>query len=217
MKFAISVGIGLIFWSSAATGQQAPPIFPAAAGGARFGSPGRRPNPSSTLAAPRTTLAPSASCKTYTFEGLPDRNPIPPFDGISANGWDSGISETQGGTAQFINAPSGITVAVFLGGGTDTITFTNPVQSVQYYYATAYATTLTAYDSNGTVVAGPVQIQPNWDGNPAGYEVWTQIASLQAAGNVISSLSIQSAAVLNNFLGIDNLDVCTSLTINSVQ
>ncbi|HEX3748291.1 MAG TPA: hypothetical protein VHW09_30390 [Bryobacteraceae bacterium] len=162
-------------------------------------------------------MAPSASCKTYTFEGLPDRNPIPPFDGISANGWDSGISETQGGTAQFINAPSGITVAVFLGGGTDTITFTNPVQSVQYYYATAYATTLTAYDSNGTVVAGPVQIQPNWDGNPAGYEVWTQIASLQAAGNVISSLSIQSAAVLNNFLGIDNLDVCTSLTINSVE
>ncbi len=162
-----------------------------------------------------TTLG---SCKLYAFEGVPDRTSIPSFDGISAPGWVGGITdEVAGGTAQFINAPSGDTVAVFLNGGTDQINFASPVQSIDFYYATAYATTLTGYDSNGNVVAGPVTLPPNWDGNPAGYEDWNQSPLLQAQGNVISSVDIRSAATLNNFLGIDEFHVCRELTIASVE
>jgi hypothetical protein len=138
---------------------------------------------------------------------------------MSAAGWVAGISFQAGGTAQFIGAPSGDTVAVFLNGGTDQITFAAPVQSIQFSYATGYASTLTGYDQNGNVVAGPLNIPSNWDGKTPYYRAWTQIPPLQAqgGGNVISSVTIQSAATLNNFLGIDNLQVCGAFTIAGVE
>src|ERR1700722_10384577 len=101
------------------------------------------------------------SCKTITYEGLAEKVPIPTFAGISSPGWVAGISvvayglplgDPTGGHAQFINEPSPVTAAVFLNGSND-ITFATPVSSVQYYYATAYSTTVTAYDASNNVLA----------------------------------------------------------------
>ena len=209
----------------AAFGQQlpgsAPPLFPPekAASSLAPGPGGSRAQAGPLRMKPLGAAAASSgeSCKTYTFNGLPDKTQIPSFDGISAPGWVSGISVADGGTAQFIDAPDDdSTVAVFLGGGTNTINFAAPVESVQYYYATAYATTLAAYDSNGNLITSE-NIPPNWDGNPNGYEVWTQIPALQGAGDEIASVTIQSAAALSNFLGIDQLNVCGQITIAAVE
>jgi hypothetical protein len=187
--------------------------------GLSSGPPGGRTGAASIeFAKPRTSSSTTAPgiCKTYTYEGLPDRTQIPVFDGISAAGWVAGISDAAGGTAQFINAPSGITVAVFLYGGTDAINFTAPVQSVQFYYATGFPTTVTAYDIDNNVLATET-LPSNWDGNPNGYEDWTQIQPLQVTGNQISTVTIQSEATLKNFFGLDNLTVCGAFTIDSIE
>jgi len=206
-----------VFLPVTAVSQQpaAPPLLPDSATQRSRSVQASAAAPQRTLLKPRTSSAqpPGQSCKTYDFDGLPEQTQIPSFDGLSSPGWYAGIS----GIANLTNLPYGYTAAVFFQGGTDTLTFANPVESVQYYYATAYPTTLTAYDNMGNVVAGPVNIPSNWDGNPNYYDNWTQIPPLQAAGNVISSINIQSQATLNNFLGIDDLQVCQALTIASVE
>ena len=136
------------------------------------------------------------SCKVIDYEGLAERVAIPTFNGVSAAGWVAGISvaayglplgDFTGGHAQFINQPSGITVAVFIN-GTNDIFFANPVSSVQYYYATAYPTTLTAYDKGNNVIATK-SVAPNWSGNPNGYDVWTRITPLAVSGDHIAKNS----------------------------
>jgi beta-lactam-binding protein with PASTA domain len=195
---------------------QAPPKFLSETGGPRHAAARNRVSLRTVSRRRDSSSGSSTGCKLYTFEGLPNQVQIPSFDGITATGWYSGISDAAGGTAQFINAPSGITAAVFYAGGTDDIDFAVPVGSVQFWYATGYAFTVTAYDQNGNVVASE-DLPSNWDGNPAGYEVWTQIPPLASSQNAIASIEIDSEATLNNFLGIDNLNVCRATTIASVE
>ncbi len=214
------------WWVCAGVGyaQQPPPLFSRGAGaGAALASPVRRPPQQ-----PRQVTPNKRSCSVINFEGLDEKVSIGKFQGIaSANGWVSGITVEAYGYAmgdprgfshaQFVDPPSGITVAVFLNGNNNDITFDTPVSRVSYYYATGYNTVLTAYDSQGNQLASQ-QVPANWTGNPYGYDYWSQITPLSVQGNKIARIHIASpGAPLNNFIGIDDLEVCTDLAIDSIE
>ena len=173
-----------------------------------------------------TLTTATKSCRTITYEGVAEKQPIPVFNGVASAGWVAGISvlayglplgNPSGGHAQFDNQPSGVTAAVFLNGSNNDITFATPISAFQYYYATGYPTQLTAYDSNGNILAQH-PVPPNWSGNANGYDVWTQIPLVEVTGNKISKINILSAGpALNNFLGIDDLTICTDVVIDSVE
>lgn len=153
-------------------------------------------------------------CRTIDYEGIPNQQQVPAFNGVSAGGWVGGISYAAGGTAQFVNPPSGITVAVFLNGQSNTITFSSPVTRVQYYYATAYAFTVTAYNTAGNVVA-TVNAPGNWFQTQV-YVNWS-LLQVQSPGNLIASINIVSTGPVNNFFGLDDLQYCTTVGVDSVE
>jgi hypothetical protein len=174
------------------------------------------------IARPRTMAGtPSAattngsSCTLITFEGLADTAPIPDFYGIGLPDWLSIIEQSAGGTGNFANEPSPVTIAFWLNGNptSQTINIPNGASQISLYYSSAYNITLTAYDAKGnelSSISGPA----NFDTATGVYDMWSQLSITAPSGTPMTSLSVTGYA---NYTGVDNLNVCQSAHIASVE
>jgi len=129
--------------------------------------------------------------------------------------WLSIIEDSQGGSGNFADEPSPITIAFWLYGNqtSQDIEIPNGASSISLYYSSAYSITLSAYDANGTLLnstTGP----PNFDTATGVYDIWSPLSVTAPNGGVITSLNVSGFA---NYTGIDNLNVCQAPSIASVE
>lgn len=157
-------------------------------------------------------------CKEIDFEGVGDKSPIPVFDGIASPGWLGIIDEDAGGSGNFANEPSASTIAFWLEGDPASrfIVFEEPVAEISFLYASMVEIKLDAFDSNGNVIV-TVTGNENFDrstGDPTGqYNQWDPL-TLSVEGNSIERVQVFGN---ENHTGIDNLRVCTTIGIESVE
>ncbi|MBP8295746.1 MAG: hypothetical protein KAX84_06530, partial [Burkholderiales bacterium] len=141
-------------------------------------------------AAAKAATAVGDRCTTIDFEGLGDSQFVPDFDDVSLPGWISTIEDTQpGGHGNFNNEPSPVTTVFWVFGNPTTrdILFGNPVSSVSFHYASAYAVSLEAFDENEMLLAtanGPRNL-PNFSNR---YTVFTPI-SVSSVGDKIAKVT----------------------------
>jgi hypothetical protein len=157
-----------------------------------------------------------SSCTLVTFEGLANLQAIPTFQGISFPNWQALLDNSPG--AHVKNEPSLITVAFWYNyrGTSVNILLPNNAYSVSFYYASYNSVTLTAYDSNNNTLA-TANGNANWDSNPfpfGSYDTWAQLSVKAPMGKSIASINITGQP---NFLAIDNLNVCQTPMIDSVE
>lgn len=154
-------------------------------------------------------------CTTITFEGLGDLAPVPPISGINSPGWLSLIDEDAGGSGNFANEPSPETVMFWLGSN-PSIVLDKPASKIEFYYGTSVDLTVTAFDSNNVQIA-QISRPPNsghGPGDPTGdYGVWTPL-TVEVPGAKIKTLTVIGGP---NYTGFDNLKVCTSIGVDSVE
>ncbi|MCC6853773.1 MAG: hypothetical protein IT502_15830 [Rubrivivax sp.] len=164
------------------------------------------------------TIEDGRSCTTIDFEGVGNLAPIPVIEGISTPNWLGIIDEDAGGSGNFANEPSPSTVAFWLGGDPTTrnIVFENPASKVEFYYSSWPGVTMTALDESGAVLTssfGP----SNFDcsvGDPNGdYNCWWPL-KVETTGNKIKTVRVTGNS---NYTGIDNLKVCTTIGIESIE
>ena len=186
------------------------PIYNPQSGHANVRSPST--HPAVTSAAPAQN---GSSCTFLTFEGLGNLATIPTFQGISLPGWLSIIDNADGGTGNFADAPSGVTIAFWLYGNPTSQNIQIPAgaSSISFYYSAYYPITVSAYDSVGNLVytaSGPA----NYDSATGVYDIWSPIQVNSNNGSSITSITVTGYA---NYTGIDNLNVCQAARINSVE
>ena len=160
------------------------------------------------------TIQNGKACTLIDFEGAGDLASLPAFDGITLPGWLSIIEYNVGGSGDFSGEPSPVTSAFWLYGNQTQQQIIPPVpaSSVSFYYSSYYNVTLTAYDKNGAVVAtatGPA----NFDSDTGVYDYWYPL-EVETTGNQIASVTVNGYA---NYTGIDNLNVCTTIGIDSIE
>jgi hypothetical protein len=166
-----------------------------------------------------TSVDNGQSCTTITFEGVGDLSPIPEFDGITSPGWLGLIDFDAGGSGNFAFEPSPETVAFWLGGdsGSRDIAFTSPAAKVEFLYASAVTVQIQAFDESGnflTSAVGPPNFNQGPGGDPTGdFNKWDPLG-VMVTGNKISRIRVFGNV---NQTGIDNLKVCRSISIHSVE
>jgi uncharacterized repeat protein (TIGR01451 family) len=162
---------------------------------------------------PRGTVQNGKACTLATFEGLADAQPIPVFEGIASPGWLSLIEEPFGGTGNTRNDPSGITSAFWLDpAAARDIVPARPASDVSLYYNSYVPVTLTAYDSNGTVLDTAAGA-PNFNNSTQLFDTWGFL-SVNSTGNKIAKVTLSGQV---NETGIDDLKVCTIIGVDSVE
>lgn len=169
------------------------------------------------VSSPRTT-ANGQSCSVITFEGLSDLGSIPAFDGISLPDWLAILEQADGGSGNFSGEPSPSTIAFWLSdNNTETIPIPNGASSISFYYSSYYPITVSIYDANNTLL-NTTTGAANFDATNNSYDVWSllQIAvpSSNATPNAIATMTITGGA---NYTGLDNLSVCQTPSIHSVE
>ena len=171
--------------------------------------------PKSHRAFPMDTTSNGSSCTLITFEGLGDLQAIPTFYGISLPDWLSIIQDTAGGSGNFANAPSGVTIAFWLDGNptSQSINIPNGASQISLYYSSYYAITLSAYDASGNLLT-TVSGDPNFDTDTDVYDVWSPLTINAPSGTSIASLAVAGYA---NYTGIDNLNVCQSPQVAAAE
>jgi hypothetical protein len=154
-------------------------------------------------------------CITITFEGLGNQAPVPAIQGINSPGWLSLIDADVGGTGNFANEPSPQTIMFWLGSN-PSIVLDQPASKVEFYYSTAVTLSVTAYDDKNNVIAQLVR-PANYSGGPGDptgdYSNWSPL-SIQVPGKKIKRLNVIGGP---NYTGFDNLKVCRSVSIDSVE
>lgn len=202
-----------LFQATIASGQSPIPIYNPQTGKANV----VLPNNNAGSRAVRAATAPNQSaCTLIDFEGLADLAAIPDFQGISLPDWLSIVSEYEaGGDGNFRGEPSPVTIAFWLYGNptSQNINIPNGASSVSFYYSSYYPITISAYDANNNLVqstTGPA----NFDSGTGVYDTWSPISVQASNGSTITSLAVSGYA---NYTGIDNLNVCQSPVIDSVE
>lgn len=172
--------------------------------------------------APQTTVEDGLLCTSVDFEGVDNLQPVPEFEGIRSPDWLGIIDADAGGTGNFAFEPSPETIAFWLGGPTGTgssrdIVFDEPASVVEFFYASAVTTRLTAFDAEGQRVAatsGPANLRAGPGGDPTGaYNQWDRLR-LEADDNRIARIRVAGAI---NQTGIDDLKVCRRNGIDTVE
>lgn len=172
--------------------------------------------------APQTTVEDGFLCTSVDFEGVDDVQPVPEFEGIRSPDWLGIIDADAGGSGNFAFEPSPETIAFWLGGPTGTgssrdIVFDEPASVVEFFYASAVTTRLTAFDSQGRQVAatsGPANFGAGPGGDPTGrYNQWDPLR-LETDDNRIARIRVAGAI---NQTGIDDLKVCRRNGIDTVE
>jgi len=158
-------------------------------------------------------------CTTITFEGIGDLAAIPDFDGISSPGWLGLIDADAGGSGNFAFEPSPETIAFWLGGapGSRDIVLTNPASKVEFFYASFVPIRMDAYDESGKLLATVVGA-PNYRAGPGGdptgdFNKWDPL-KVEVDSNQIKTVRVSGNV---NQTGIDNLKVCTTLGVDSIE
>ena len=165
-----------------------------------------------------TVIENGRQCSVIGFEGVGDLAAIPEFDGIASPGWLGIIDADAGGTGNFAQEPSPQTIAFWLGGdpGSRDIVMTNVASKVEFYYASAVGMTLQALDETGNEVAR-ASGGANYNlgvGDPNGqFNRWDRI-SVETPGNLIKTVRVTGNT---NQTGIDNLKVCSTVGVASVE
>jgi hypothetical protein len=156
-------------------------------------------------------------CTLFNFEGVGDSSPVPDFQGISSPGWLGLIEDDFGGNGNFADEPSPVTIAFWLGGdpGSRDITFVNPVSKVGFFYTSAVGVEVDAFDASGAVIAS-VTGPANFLNGPPDDDTFTGWSPLEVKvdGNKIVKVRVTGNV---NQTGIDDLQVCTSIGIHSVE
>jgi len=161
-------------------------------------------------------------CTTITYEGVGDLSEIPEFDGITSPGWLALIDADAGGTGNFAFEPSPETIAFWLGGSSGTsssrdILFTNPVSKFEFFYTSFEAVQIDAFDSEDNLLAtasGSSNFNLGPGGDPTGqFNKW-DLLEVQSDGNKISKVTVSGNV---DQTGIDNLTVCQSPDIHSIE
>jgi hypothetical protein len=156
-------------------------------------------------------------CTLFNFEGVGDTSPVPDFQGISSPGWLGLIEDDFGGNGNFADEPSPVTIAFWLGGdpGSRDITFVNPVSKVGFFYTSAVGVEVDAFDASGAVLAS-VTGPANFLNGPPDDDTFTGWSPLEVKvdGNKIVKVRVTGNV---NQTGIDDLQVCTSIGIHSVE
>ncbi len=162
---------------------------------------------------------PGKICTTIDFEGVGNLTSIPEFDGITSPGWLGIIDADAGGTGNIAFEPSPSTIAFWLEGDPTSryINFAEPVSEISFFYASAVNIQLQAFDASGNTVA-TISGSANWNQGPGGdpngtYNKW-DLLTLQVDANEITSVKVYGN---ENQTGIDDLKVCKSLKIHSVE
>ncbi len=175
-------------------------------------------DPSAAITVARSQV-PGKSCTTINFEGLGNGSSIPEFDGITSPGWLALIDFDAGGTGNFAFEPSPSTIAFWLGDppGSRVIDFAKPASDISFFYTSFVDITLEAFDTDGNSVA-KANAPANWNegsgGDPNGtFNKWDPLG-VQTDENVIKSVRVSGNV---NQTGIDDLTVCRSLRIHSVE
>ncbi len=156
------------------------------------------------------------SCTLIDFEGLADLASIPTIQGVSLPDWLSIVSEYEaGGDGNFSGEPSPVTIAFWLYGNptSQNVEVPNGASSISFYYSSAYSITVTGYDSGGNQVATATG-GANFDSATGVYDIWQPISITAPTGKTITTINITGFA---NYTGMDNLNVCQSPAIASVE
>ena len=154
-------------------------------------------------------------CITNTFEGLQNGGPVPTMEGISSPGWLGLIDADAGGGGNFANEPSPSTIMFWLGSN-PSIILDYPASKIEFQYSTARTLIVTAYDKDNNLIA-QITRPPNYYGglgDPRGdYSVWARL-TVEVPNKTIKRLDVVGGP---NYTGFDNLTICRSIGIDSVE
>jgi hypothetical protein len=153
----------------------------------------------------------NTQCGLIDFEGLGNNQPIPPMNlGFTTATFEAGwLSLIQagapGGTGNFSNEPSPVTIAFTPSNNTPNIFLSSPVSSVSFYYVDSFFNlTLELYDINNNLISTtPLPPTPN------PYTQW-ELVTVDIGSNVISRIRFVGTA---GFFGIDNLQLCSMASL----
>jgi len=137
-----------------------------------------------------------------TFEGGGNVQPLPVpvpacfTTALFSPQWLTLIEAGAGGTGNFSNEPSPVTIIFTPASNQADITFGNPLSEVNFFYTSATPLTINAFDANNNLVAtatGPSNAPP--------FNVFSPLG-VNAGFNRITRITVIGAA---NQFGIDNL------------
>lgn len=154
-------------------------------------------------------------CTTVTFEGLADEAAVPTINGINSPGWLSLIDEDAGGSGNFANEPTPETIMFWLGSN-PSIVLDRPATKMSFYYSTSVTLTVTAFNDQNVQIA-QITRPANYQGGPGDpngtYSGWAPL-EVQVSGQKIKRLTVVGGP---NYTGFDNLKVCSSIGVDSVE
>ena len=167
-------------------------------------------------------VASAADPIVLTFEGLKNNEPIDAYYAGGFGGAGSGpgpnygivfgpdslaiISELAGGSGNFQNNPSGVTIAYFLSGPGDVMNMASGFNTgFSFYYSAPYyagnVTVWSGLDGTGTELANLyLPTTPSLPGLPTQYNDWIPIG-VSFAGTAQSAIFSGTA----NYIGFDNI------------
>ncbi len=218
-----TLALGIVL--SAGLGAGMAPTSAAAAAPGLYQPRGAEPQQLPRSASKRRAVRPRAAtiengrvCTTIDFEGVGDLTAVPTIAGIHTPEWLGIVDYDVGGSGNFAQEPSPQTIAFWLGGNPAQrdIVFDNPASKVEFFYASFVGVQVTAYDASGAVLDSTFGF-PNWNqgvGDPTGdFNRWDPL-KVEAPGNKIKTVRVTGNT---DQTGIDNLKVCTSITVDAVE
>ncbi|GIM28040.1 hypothetical protein CPJCM30710_07060 [Clostridium polyendosporum] len=144
------------------------------------------------------------NCAKITFEGGGQQTPIPDVDvGFSTVQFPGWITLNSG---NYFNEPSPVTIAYWVSewryhDNFREIIFSEPVSSVELFYASAYNLILEAYDQSNNLIAS-IRGLANYSNR---YRRWESL-SINKQNNIIKKLRVIGRAC---YTSIDDLTICT--------
>jgi len=157
---------------------------------------------------------PSQTCTLIDFEGVGNLTPPPIIigDATFTGTVNSLVDFDQGGNGNFANEPSPDTVLVdtgSIGSSTITLTFTNPVSQVNWFYVANGATEVRFFDSGNVLFAtvnAPTLNQGTVGGDPNGFfDNWNSL-SFSESSNIIKKVEFEKTGASG--VDYDNIEFC---------